>query len=384
MRVIILGGVRQSRRAGSRSGVEKIVAGLCRELPLLGLEVSGNTGDVLGLPPALAAGRSAPLPAPPPDAPLARLVSYNVELVAALCAIPGLLVVNVHDLKAALAASLTRRIRPDTVLVTSMAGTVSGRYGPDLDGWFGYLAGIERDLVTHSDLVTVPGSAHQAEVVSALGIDPVRVVDVGIGIDLPPGPALVPSRHPRQILYAGRLAPEKGVLDLLAALLLLRVRRPDVLLQLAGDGPLATEIAARIADAGLSASVRIGGWLERDALWRAYAQAAVCVVPSHYDPYPAVIPEALAAGCAVVGCRTGGIAELLDHGRLGWLVPAGDPERLAEAIDAALSQGTPGTGAPSWVEGRFSWSAFARRMVAAYEQALAAGHSSGGPAGVRH
>lgn len=335
-----------------------------------------NTTDIIGEPPAIASRGAAPLPVPPPDAPLARLLTYNMDLTEAMCAMPGQLVVNVHDLRVALAALLVRRVHPGTVLVASLAGTVGGRYGHQPDGWFSYLAGIERDLVAAADLIAVPGQAHLAEVAERLAVDPARIVNVGIGIDLPPGPVPGPARDPARVLYVGRLASEKGVFDLLDALQLVRARRPEVTLHVVGDGPLNASVRARIAQAGLSDSVHLAGWLEEQALWNAYAAAAVCVVPSRYDPYPAVIPEALAAGCAVVGCRTGGIVELLDDGRLGSLVPVADPAELSDAIVASLASPPDGESARrarTWVEDRFSWAAFAARTAAAFEQACHAG-----------
>ncbi|MET3782516.1 glycosyltransferase involved in cell wall biosynthesis [Methylobacterium radiotolerans] len=62
--------------------------------------------------------------------------------------------------------------------------------------------------------------------------------------------------------------------------------------------------------------------------------ADIFVLPSHADPAPLVLSEAREAGCAIVGTDVDGIPELLGGGEAGVLVPAGDPDKLAQALIA--------------------------------------------------
>jgi glycosyltransferase involved in cell wall biosynthesis len=83
--------------------------------------------------------------------------------------------------------------------------------------------------------------------------------------------------------------------------------------------------------------VEFAGRLSGDALWRRYREAAVVAAPATWpDPCPTVVLEALAMGRPVVGSRTGGLPDLVDHGTTGLLVQPGDDRALAAALGALL------------------------------------------------
>jgi glycosyltransferase involved in cell wall biosynthesis len=147
-------------------------------------------------------------------------------------------------------------------------------------------------------------------------------------------------------LYVGRLVPEKGVRELLAAWRTVATAHPDATLVLAGDGPLADEVAA--AAEVPPGGVRLLCALPRERLPVAYAAADLVVVPSiptprFREPWGLVCNEAMHGGTPVlattaVGAAAGG---LVRDGETGLVVPAGDPAALADAIarlldDAAL------------------------------------------------
>ncbi len=128
------------------------------------------------------------------------------------------------------------------------------------------------------------------------------------------------------VLYAGRLTKEKGI-DLLADAFL-RAREHDrrLRLLLAGGGPEEEALRAR-----LGASARFLGWLDGDALARAYANADLFLFASETDTFGQVILEAQASGLPVLAVDAGGPRELIAHDKTGWLAPA-QPEALAEAL----------------------------------------------------
>jgi len=370
MRVAVLGGVRSSISASPRHGVDKIVRGLVHQLHRMGFVVATNFGDSLSDPPALLASHCAPLPMPPVDAPLARLLTYNLDLLAALYNLDGPLVANVHDLRVVPAALMVRRLRPKMGLVASLAGTVHGRYGAESGTWLSYLAELEMRLVANADVIAVPGRAHAVEIARSFGVSAGRIVDVGIGIDLPAASPSDAERVASRLLYVGRLAREKGVLELVSAFRIVVAQRPDVELHVVGDGRLRGELETRVRDAGLDDRVVFTGWLSPEELQREYARAAVCVVPSRYDPYPAVVPEALANGCVVVGTRVGGIPELLGDGQWGVLVESPSADLLARAtldvLAAPNAHRERASNARTWIEETLSWTSFARRMVTTF------------------
>jgi glycosyltransferase involved in cell wall biosynthesis len=133
------------------------------------------------------------------------------------------------------------------------------------------------------------------------------------------------------VLAAGRCARQKGFDILLDAAVILQDRDPAPRLVIAGDGPLASQLAARSAAAG--ADVRfLGARTDVPAL---LATADVVAVPSRWEGQPLIVQEALRAGRPLVASRVGGIPALTgETGAL--LVPPEDPARLAAALSSVL------------------------------------------------
>src|SRR6185312_10903548 len=102
-------------------------------------------------------------------------------------------------------------------------------------------------------------------------------------------------------LYAGRLTREKGIELLADAFLRGRERHPRLRLQLAGGGPEADALRARLGDAA-----ELLGWLDGDALAHAYANADVFLFASETDTFGQVILEAQASGLPVLAVDAGG------------------------------------------------------------------------------
>jgi glycosyltransferase involved in cell wall biosynthesis len=133
------------------------------------------------------------------------------------------------------------------------------------------------------------------------------------------------------ILAAGRLAEQKGLDTLLAAAAAWQRREPVPRLAIAGEGPLAAELAAIASRAGLDL-VLLG---QRDDVPALLAAADVVVVPSRWEARPLIVQEAMRAGRPIVASQVGGIPELTGTDA-AILVPPADPARLATAVLAVL------------------------------------------------
>lgn len=149
--------------------------------------------------------------------------------------------------------------------------------------------------------------------------------------------AETPAELPAEpvLLCIGRLCAEKGHLTLLEAFA--KLDRPGVKLVFAGDGEFRALIEARIRDLRLEGRVQITGWIGSDEVRRLITQATIVVQPSLMEGLPVVLMEAMAQGRAVISTYIAGIPELVEAGRTGWLVPAGEIDSLAAAMDSALS-----------------------------------------------
>ena len=142
------------------------------------------------------------------------------------------------------------------------------------------------------------------------------------------------ARH--QLLAIGSLKPAKDYDALLRSIASLK-HRISARLIILGDGPLRSELEGRIAELGLSDSVRLPGF--RANPYPFLSCAGALVLSSAWEGLPTVLIEALSVGIPVVStnCRSGP-AEILGDGRYGRLVPVGDTEALALAIEATLSE----------------------------------------------
>ena len=136
----------------------------------------------------------------------------------------------------------------------------------------------------------------------------------------------------------GRLFPIKNHHLFLEAAARLRASTPEVRFVVVGDGPLRPRLEERARQPDLAGRVIFTGW--RHDLSKIYADLDVLVVSSINEGTPVSAIEAMAAGCAVVATRVGGLPDLIDDGRTGVLVTPGDPTALASAIARQLTDQT--------------------------------------------
>jgi len=130
------------------------------------------------------------------------------------------------------------------------------------------------------------------------------------------------------LLYAGRVAPEKG-LDSLAPVL---EELPECRLAIVGDGPARANLELRFAET----RTRFLGFLRGEELATAFASADLFVMPSMTETLGFVVLEAMSAGLPVVAAPGGGIPDLVKEGETGALVDPWDSKRFADGIRAIL------------------------------------------------
>jgi glycosyltransferase involved in cell wall biosynthesis len=149
-----------------------------------------------------------------------------------------------------------------------------------------------------------------------IAASPFLAGELGGGVVVPtPVPIPEPAPPPGEgVLYAGRLSPEKGIEEFLAA-------TDGLPRTIVGGGPVdVPESVGPVADVSPY-----------------YARAAVVVVPSRREGYGMVVREAMAAGRAVVATRVGGLADAVEDGVDGLLVPTRDVAALRAAVGRLLA-----------------------------------------------
>jgi colanic acid/amylovoran biosynthesis glycosyltransferase len=146
----------------------------------------------------------------------------------------------------------------------------------------------------------------------------------------PPPPTL-------RLVCVGRLDEHKGQLVLVEAARRLRDAGVHCEIVLVGDGPMRHYIEKAIHRAGLQREITITGWMSGDRVKAEITASRAMVLPSFSENMPVVIMEALALCRPVISTYVAGIPELIQPGRTGWLVPAGDEIALSEAMRDALT-----------------------------------------------
>lgn len=146
-----------------------------------------------------------------------------------------------------------------------------------------------------------------------------------------------PAPEVRRLVCVGRLVEQKGQLLLVEAAHRLAVRDVDFELVLVGDGEMRSVIEGLVTRHNLQERVRITGRISSDQLRDEILAARALVLPSFAEGLPMVIMEAMALRRPVISTFVAGIPELVQSGEHGWLVPAGDVEALAHAMQACLN-----------------------------------------------
>jgi glycosyltransferase involved in cell wall biosynthesis len=164
----------------------------------------------------------------------------------------------------------------------------------------------------------------------------IKVVHCGLEPGFYQTDAATAAGGERRLVCVGRLCEQKGQLLLIEAARLLAERGTKFELVLAGDGEMRGEIEALTAKYGLTDVVRITGWISSDEVRAEILAARALVLPSFAEGLPVVIMEAMALRRPVITTFVAGIPELIKHGEHGWLVPAGDLENLAGAMEECL------------------------------------------------
>lgn len=141
--------------------------------------------------------------------------------------------------------------------------------------------------------------------------------------------------HPGPLLVqAAMLRGEKGHQTILQAMVLLRARWPHLRYVIAGEGPELAHLQSEITRLGLADNVLLAGMVQPVAAL--LARADLVLMPSSYEPLGMSQIEALGLGVPVLASRTGGIPETITDGQTGCLLPPGEVQAWASAIDHAL------------------------------------------------
>ena len=280
-------------------------------------------------------------------------------------------VVETHDWAAPLWRAPGRPFIVRLHGASSVLAHVRGEPAPRLQQY------LERRMIAQACSIVAVSEWIKGRTCQALSIDSGRVEVIPNGIDLELF-RLGGGPRREEIVFAGTLRENKGVVELLRALEIVLRARPGATASLAGgpDGwhqlsPSIRRLVQRVQMAAPN-GMRLLGRIPQEELAELYRRAAVCVFPSHGEAFGLACVEAMSCGAAVIASPLGAGAEIVEDGRSGLLADPREPERLAAAIESLLAQPSLARGlgeaARRRVEERYSIERTAEATLALYER----------------
>ena len=140
------------------------------------------------------------------------------------------------------------------------------------------------------------------------------------------------EKRPFTMLQVGHLIESKRNAVTIRALAILRKKYPEMTLKIIGAGVLRQTLETLVDDLGLRDAVTFTGEVPNPEVLSAMAESMFFVMPSKPEGFGIVYLEAMSNRCITIGTQGEGIAELIESGKNGFLVPADDPEAVADAI----------------------------------------------------
>ena len=245
-------------------------------------------------------------------------------------------------------------------------------------------AAVERAVYGRARLLIVLSQAFADVLRDKYGVDPRRIRVVPAGVDVDHFDVALPKKQARErlgwpsdrpiLLSVRRLRQRMGLENLVDAVRILRRTVPDVLLCVAGAGPMGDALRARVDAAGLGNHVKLLGYVPEQELPLAYRAADLSIVPTvALEGFGLITVESLAAGTPVLVSPNGGLPEVVRDLAPQLVLPDVEPATIADCVAAALRgelEVPDEDGCRGYARSRFDWSSVARRTRQVYEEAL--------------
>ncbi len=222
-----------------------------------------------------------------------------------------------------------------------------------------------------ADLVTVNSRHVRQEILHRdLPITRIEIVPNGVNTNefLPCGDW---PEEEQYILFVGRLVKQKGVEFLIRAMFYIKEKFPHIRLKIVGDGEYESWLNRLKTNLMLSDMVEFLGHKSGQDLIQLYQKAQLVVVPSINEPFGMVALEAMACRRPVVASRTGGLKEIIEHGKTGFLAEPENYLDLAQWIMSLLHskelRQQMGSNAYACANGdKYKWSSIAQQYTGYY------------------
>ena len=238
--------------------------------------------------------------------------------------------------------------------------------------------------VMHANDIVICHSENEKELLSNFSIAPEKIKIIPAGIDFSgfepiPDPDTFREFYDikgSMVLFVGRLASNKGLKHLIAAVPEVLSRFKDTTFVLIGEDEGQKKLLIEKAkNLGVKDRVVFTGHITDEKLFKsAYSACDVFVLPSEYEAFGLVLLEAMACKKPCIATKVGGVSEVVEDGKTGILIEYGKPESLANAIIELLGDDSRrknmGRQGRERVKENFIWPKIVNQLERVYEDLL--------------
>ena len=235
---------------------------------------------------------------------------------------------------------------------------------------------IGKGTLEAADLITCVSKHERDMLVSEIGLkeDNIKIIYNGINWadwSSVPNKEVFRKQYPtvseKFVLFAGRLATNKGLSDLISAMQLIDKKSVDLVITGADMG-LGKHLEKEASDKGVT--MHRLGHIDDETYRSVLSAAEMLVLPSEYEAFGIVLLEAAAAKTPVIGTNVGGIPEAMSPGNNGLIVEYNDVNNLAKSIailleDEKMSREM-GKSGREWAK-KFSWESIVKEIEHEYK-----------------
>ena len=238
---------------------------------------------------------------------------------------------------------------------------------------------IGKGTMESADLITCVSKHERDMLVSEIGIseDNIKIIYNGINWNdwqILPDKNIFRKQYPdisdKFVLFAGRLATNKGLSDLISAMNLVNQKSVDLVITGADMG-LGKQLEKEASEKGVR--MHRLGHIDDETYRSVLAAAEMLVLPSEYEAFGIVLLEAAAAETAVIGTNVGGIPEAMSPGNNGLIVEYNDVDNLSKSIATLLDDAKMckemGKAGRVWAK-NFSWDSILKELEQEYNSII--------------
>jgi glycosyltransferase involved in cell wall biosynthesis len=233
-----------------------------------------------------------------------------------------------------------------------------------------YFRIYEHKVIANVDLISTVSNALANELKNHYKLIDDSINVLGNGVDTNLFTPVNIKDNGTYILYTGRLSWNKGLIDLIRSAKKIIQRYPDISFVITGRGPIEHYLRELVTNMKLDNNFSFLGFVDMKRLIKTYQNASIYIFPSYYEGLPTSLLEAMACGVPVIATGVGGIPEVVNDGKNGFIVPIKNPEAIANSVIKLLenqkSRKKMGKIARKTIEENYSWDSIASKALEYY------------------